>query len=95
MFCSHLQSSLLYLSLIHRFPLRYRGKQSLEVPGYETARRQQKERIDRVYQASARSTGRRDDSQADVFRRTKGTEPDYGNCAGWAHARAMPGLCKR
>jgi hypothetical protein len=70
------------------------------MPGYETARRQQKDRINRVYQPSARNTGRSDASNpngpnADVFRRTKGTEPDYGNCAGWAHARAMPGLCKR
>ena len=78
--------------------------------GYETARRRQKERIDRVYVPTARNTGRPQAPEsrgpydlhappskehASVFKRTKGTEPDYGNCAGWAHARAMPGLVQR
>ena len=79
--------------------------------GYETARRQQKDRIDRVYVPTARNTGRpqapksrgpydlhaskTSKEHASVFKRTKGTEPDYGNCAGWAHARAMPGLVQR
>ena len=70
---------------------RLQEQHALGHDGYETARRKQRETLDRVYAHGLHKplTGESElvDTNGYVYNRTKGTIPDWGNCANWCAAR--------
>ena len=82
------QKSSVGVQMTLRPAVTFRVPASMEIEGYETARRQHAATMERALGLKGASPAAEKPLMHRAFARTKGFEPGYGNFSGWAHARA-------